>query len=121
MPVSTASRLVRAAPEVPVGDLDLALEHYSDRLGFHTKMRMPDGGYAVVEREDVALHLFSDGDSPRPVSFHIFAYGIDELERELSGRGAFLTQKVESKPWGNRDFRVVDPFGNEIKFTEPAA
>jgi len=23
------------------------------------------------------------------------------------------------KPWGNRDFRVKDDSGNELKFTEP--
>jgi uncharacterized glyoxalase superfamily protein PhnB len=121
MPQSTKPRLMRAAPEIPVADLDRALEHYSDRLGFRTMSRMPEGGYAVVQRDDVALHLFSDGEAPMPVSLHIFANGLDQLEQELGARGARITQPVQSKPWGNRDFRVVDPFGNEIKFTEPAA
>ena len=43
-------------------------------------MQMPDGDYAIVERDDVALHLFQDAVTNRPpVSFHIFASGLDEL------------------------------------------
>jgi uncharacterized glyoxalase superfamily protein PhnB len=119
MPRSTASRFMRAAPEVPVADLDEAIAYYSDQLGFRMASRMPGGEYAVVERNDVALHLFSDGAAPAAISFHIFVDGLDPLEQELGGRGARITQPVERKPWGTRDFRVVDPFGNEIKFTEP--
>jgi len=37
----------------------------------------------------------------------------------LIQRGARIAQHVEGKPWGTRDFRVTDPFGNVIKFTEP--
>jgi uncharacterized glyoxalase superfamily protein PhnB len=30
-----------------------------------------------------------------------------------------VTQEITLKPWGNREFRVIDDFGNQIKFTEP--
>jgi len=30
-----------------------------------------------------------------------------------------LLRSLGRKPWGNRDFRVRDDFGNELKFTEP--
>jgi uncharacterized glyoxalase superfamily protein PhnB len=44
---------------------------------------------------------------------------VEGLHEELSGRGARITQHIERKPWGNRDFRVRDAAGNVIKFTEP--
>jgi uncharacterized glyoxalase superfamily protein PhnB len=69
----------------------------------------------------VAIHLFEDGNRTGPVGIHIFTQGIDELHDELEAQGAAITQAVERKPWGNRDFRVTDPSGNEIKFTEPLA
>jgi len=53
------------------------------------------------------------------VSIHIFAADLDELFEDLRERGALVTQTIEKKPWGNREFRVGDEFGNEIKFTEP--
>ena len=113
-------KLLRVAPELPVSNLRAALEHYESALGFHTAMEMPGGGYAIVERGDVAIHLFEDvARSHTPSSIHIFATGLDDLYAELDQRGARIHQPIVSQPWGCRDFRVRDNSGNEIKFTEP--
>ena len=83
-------------------------------------MEMPDRQYVIVERDDVAIHLFQDsGRSHSPVSIHIFSDGLDELHSEFMRRGAHVSQGIERKVWGNRDFRVLDDSGNEIKFAEP--
>ena len=112
--------LLRIAPELPVAHLPRALEYYELNLGFKTVMTMPDGAYAIVERDGVAIHLFqSDAAGLSPVSIHIFADGLDQLHAELQKRGAHLKQGIVQKPWGNRDFRVNDNSGNELKFTEP--
>ena len=115
-------RLSRIAPELPATDLESALAHYSQKLGFRVTMRMPAGDYAVVERDGAAIHLFEDKNrSHTPVGLHIFTADIDALYAELEQSGADLTQGIARKPWGNRDFRLRDEFGNEIKFTEPLA
>jgi uncharacterized glyoxalase superfamily protein PhnB len=112
--------LMRVAPELPVNDLAEALEHYRKHLGFAVVMTMPERDYAIVERDGVALHLFENGSRAHsPGSVHIFTTGLDELHAELQMRGAQLTQAIVRQPWGNRDFRAVDPSGNAIKFTEP--
>jgi uncharacterized glyoxalase superfamily protein PhnB len=82
-------------------------------------MAMPDGDYAIVERDDVAIHLFTGGQGNGPRSIHVFTDGLDELYSEFETAGAHIKQGIIRKPWGNRDFRVLDDFGNEIKFTEP--
>ena len=83
-------------------------------------MDFPAGDYAVVERDDIAINLFEDSPRrPTPVGIHIFADGLDELQAEFLRRGAQLSQTIMQKPWGNRDLRVNDPYGNELKFTEP--
>lgn len=115
-------KLTRVAPEIPVADLEDSLAYYESRLGFEVVMKMPAGDYAIVERDNVALHLFQEVDrqaTTRKASLHIFTAGIEELYSELQGRGAQITQPITRKPWGNRDFRVSDLCGNEIKFTEP--
>ena len=114
----TEPRLQRVAPELPVNDMALALGWYGDRLGFRTVMTMPKEDYAIVERDGAALHLFLDP-AAAPIGLHIFTAGIETLESELLGRGAELDQPLAAKPWGNRDFRLRDPFGNLLKFTEP--
>jgi uncharacterized glyoxalase superfamily protein PhnB len=112
------AKLSRIAPEMPASDLASALEYYEQRMGFRLAMRMTD--YAIVERDGVAIHLFEDGARKHsPVGLHIFTEDLDELFEELRESGTLITQPIEKKPWGNREFRVKDDFGNEIKFTEP--
>jgi predicted enzyme related to lactoylglutathione lyase len=112
--------LMRVAPELPVDDMAEALQHYEKQLGFQVAMTMPELNYAIVERDGVSLHLFTnDSQAHSPGSVHIFATDLDDLLAELQTRGAQLTQAIVRQPWGNRDFRAVDPSGNAIKFTEP--
>ncbi|PYV42121.1 MAG: hypothetical protein DMG06_15055 [Acidobacteria bacterium] len=113
-------KLVRIAPELPVTNLEESLSYYRTKLGFEVEMMIPQGDYAIVERDDVALHLFQDSaKNHSPASVHIFAQELEELYTELQGRGAQVSQRIVRQPWGNRDFRITDPTGNEIKFTEP--
>jgi uncharacterized glyoxalase superfamily protein PhnB len=114
-----AATISRIAPEVPVRDLRQSIEYYEQRLGFEPVMELPDGEYAIVERDGIAIHLFQDA-ATVPVGLHIFTGDLEELQEELLSRGAQVTQKIERKPWGNRDFRVRDVSGNELKFTENA-
>src|SRR5580658_3643802 len=116
----TMARLSRIAPEIPVSNLKESLEYYERKLGFRVAMKMPSGNYAIIERDDIAIHLFQDdAKSPSPVGIHIFTEDLEALHAELQQRGARVSQKILRKPWGNRDFRVNDDSGNEIKFTEP--
>jgi uncharacterized glyoxalase superfamily protein PhnB len=113
-------KLTRIAPELPVSNLREALEHYKQKLGFRVTMQMPDSDYAIVERGDIAIHLFEDKTrSHSPVGIHIYTTGLDSLYAEFQQSGAHLSQGIVRKPWGNRDFRLKDEFGNQIKFTEP--
>jgi uncharacterized glyoxalase superfamily protein PhnB len=119
---SCMATLSRIAPELPVSDLGAAIQHYEQKLGFHTAMRMPAGDYAIVERDGVAIHLFkANGSKPSPAAIHIFTSDLDELFAEFDRRGVQFSQGIVRKPWGNRDFRLKDEFGNELKFTEPLA
>ena len=95
---------------------------YEEKLGFEVVSLLPEGDYAVVERDDVAIHLFqADGDVPPPSGFHIFTSELEDLYAEMHQRGAPIVQDIVRKPWGNRDFRVKDPWGNQLKFTESLA
>jgi catechol 2,3-dioxygenase-like lactoylglutathione lyase family enzyme len=114
------ARLSRIAPELPVANLKESIQYYEQRLGFLLVSELPGRDYAILERDNVAIHLFQDdGHSHSPVGIHIFTPGLEELHDELLQRGADLSQGILRKPWGNRDFRVNDKSGNQIKFTEP--
>jgi uncharacterized glyoxalase superfamily protein PhnB len=114
------STLARIAPELPSDDLNEAVAYYEQKLGFKVALRLPGNEYAIVERDGVAIHLFAVGGSrPSAVGVHIFTSDLDQFYIEFVRSGATITQGIERKPWGNRDFRVHDQFDNELKFTEP--
>jgi uncharacterized glyoxalase superfamily protein PhnB len=114
------AKLSRIAPELPAANLREAIDYYQQKLGFELVSEMPNGDYAIVERDDIAIHLFHDDSRVHsPAGLHLFTHDLDELHAEFVGRGAVIAQHVVRKPWGNRDFRLRDPSGNELKFTEP--
>ena len=116
------AKLTRIAPELPAFNLQASIAYYEQQLGFQLTMHLPDQGYAIVERDGIAIHLFQDElRKHSPVGIHIFTPDLDSLFAELEQRGAHLSQAILRKPWGNRDFRVVDSTSNEIKFTEPVS
>lgn len=114
-------KLARIAPELPAADIDHAVNYYERKLGFDVAMRMPGNEYAIVERDGVAIHLFADHARRTPIGVHIFTADLEHLFAEFRQSGAEIIQSIEHKPWGNREFRVRDEFGNELKFTEPLA
>lgn len=117
---TTSARLTRIAPELPAANLLDAIEYYEQKLGFEVAMRMPGGDYAIVERDGIAIHLFEDaGRAHSAMGLHIFTSDLDALYEEFKARGAHIEQEIARKTWGNREFRIEDQSGNELKFTEP--
>ena len=115
------ARLIRIAPELPAASLKSALAFYEHKLGFRVATEMPGDEYAIVERDGITIHLFGDAARKHtPVGIHIFTNELEGLRDEFKDRGARLSQDIVRKPWGNRDFRVRDEYGNELKFTEPS-
>jgi catechol 2,3-dioxygenase-like lactoylglutathione lyase family enzyme len=79
------AKLSRIAPEIPVSNLQAAIEYYEQKLGFRVVMKMSAGEYAIIERDDIAIHLFQDDTrSHSPIGMHIFTHQLDELHRNCS-------------------------------------
>jgi len=114
---SALAKLTRVAPEIPAADVKRAVDFYA-QLGFAKVFEIP-GEYAIVERDGIALHLFRAEPGQSPAGVHIFTPDLEELFAEFETGGVEFAQRVERKPWGNREFRVRDEFGNVLKFTEP--
>jgi len=64
--------LRRIAPGLSVSILRDSLDYYESKLGFRTVMTMGEGNYAVIERDDITIHLFQAGAGNSPASIHIF-------------------------------------------------
>ena len=112
-----------AIPTLPARDMDETLAYY-DRLGFRLRNRFNEfgGDYAIVVRGDLELHFFGHaGIDPRESygGCYLRVMDVDALFAELQGNGVECLSTLEDKPWGLREFAIVDPSGNLLRIGQP--
>lgn len=113
-----------AIPILPARDLAETRAFY-ERLGFQAVGWWPTafGGYAILVRGDLSMHFFSFADiSPGENYAQCYwrVQDVDTLYAEfhelgLPRFGIPRLDPVGDKPWGMREFAVVDPNGNLIR------
>jgi catechol 2,3-dioxygenase-like lactoylglutathione lyase family enzyme len=112
-------------PIFRIFDEDKAREFYLGFLGFSLdwehrfEANLPL--YAQVSREGLTLHLSAHhGDGTPGSTVFVRMTGIATFQAELLARNyRHMRPGLESKPWG-QEMTVIDPFGNTIRFCEPA-
>ena len=114
LPSSNPKQFVQGAPVLHVPDVVATATFYRDVLGF--TWDFGDSTYAVVWRDNSAIHFFM-GDG-RPHGVHLFQWvkDVDAYHQELVDRGATVDTEPTDQPYGTREFRVVDINGVGIVF-----
>ncbi len=107
-------KLDQATPELPVANLDAALEHYRDVLGFDIAWVQDSGEIGAVSHGECALFLRLTPKPISPVRIWIFADDIDAAHATFVDLGATITEPLETKPWNLRQFTMQDLDGNNI-------
>ncbi len=93
------------------------------RLGFEGGPHEMDRGYAILRRGTVELHFFTHGELvPAESSSGCYIRVMDVenfyrscLPSQLPRTGIPRMDSLEDKPWGLREFAIVDPDGNLIR------
>lgn len=93
------------------------------RLGFEGGTHAFDSGYAILRRGTVELHFAThDGLVPEESSAgcYIRVGDVDSFHRscssaQLPSSSIPRMDALEDKPWGLREFAIVDPDGNLIR------
>jgi catechol 2,3-dioxygenase-like lactoylglutathione lyase family enzyme len=114
------SSIGKPVPELPVADVELAQQHYKDRLGFDVGWTYPDKQIGAVVRGNSVIFFRRKTPLFEPSVNWIFAEDIDALYQEYKTRGAFIADPLEVKPWGLRQFAVRDLDGNLFYFHHDA-
>jgi len=123
-----------AVPTLPVTNMAEGVDFYHGTLGFEIKHQETD--YAVLSCDRVSLHLWAASDESwrkgeRVVvsgvesfiagthSCRIEVEGIEEIHQDLQPKGIIHPNgQLANKPWGTREFAVLDPCGNLVTFFE---
>ena len=110
--------MLKALPQLPVGNVAAAVAHYRDVLGFHVNHQQDDLG--VMDRDRITVLLIPRTERHAGIgSAYIYVEDADALFTELRANGANLGEEPVSHPWGLRDFGVLDPDGNQLRFGQP--
>jgi catechol 2,3-dioxygenase-like lactoylglutathione lyase family enzyme len=114
------TRFAMAVPIIPARDTAASAAWYRDYLGFEIVHCEPE--YAIVERDGIGVHLWGpSGIEPADsmTMFRIRVGGIDELYEYCRSKSiVHPNAPLEEKPWGAREFAVLDGDGNLLTFFE---
>jgi len=108
-----------AVPEIPVTDMNAALDYYESKLGFNIDWGGA-GGIAGISKGDCRIFLTDRDfrqhyDNTAPVTIWLNLNSkeeVDELYEIWNANEARIISAPESKPWKLHEFTVSDPDGN---------
>ena len=115
-PTSSPAQFVQGAPVLHVPDVKAAAAFYRDVLGF--TWDFGDDSYAVVWRDNSAIHFVRDDGKPNGVHLFQWVRDVDAYCREVRGRGAVVASEPADRPYGIREFGVQDLNGLGIVFRQ---
>lgn len=113
--------LTSVHPKLPMRNNTVTREYYVNQLGFTELSNY--GHYLIVEKEQVQLHFFAFREL-NPLENYSQVYlrcnGIEELYQSLLKRNVSIHPNgtLETKPWGQKEFSLLDPDHNLLTFGE---
>jgi len=109
--------LISINPKLPMRDKAVTRDFYINKLGFQQfGGDYPD--YLMVERDSIQVHFFIFKELDPKENYgqvYIRTDDIDGWYKEILGRGVKAT-KLEMKPWGQKEFAILDPDNNLLTF-----
>ena len=113
-PTENPKQFIQGSPVLHVPDVIAAAEFYRDVLGFNWDFG--DESYAVVWRDNSAIHFVRDESGPKYVHLFQWVRDVDAYYAEISSRGAFVVSEPTDQPYGIREFAMQDLNGVGIVF-----
>ncbi len=110
--------LEKIMPELPLNDVTAGVAYYRDVLGF--SVNFENGEIGVMDRDAARILLIARTERHTGIgSCYVYVADADALHAELMGKRAGVQGEPVSRPWGLREFEVLDPEGNRITFGQP--
>jgi catechol 2,3-dioxygenase-like lactoylglutathione lyase family enzyme len=105
-------------PVLPALNMPETLAFYESHLGF--KQVHIEKEYGIIGRDNIHIHfwLCKDRKICEASGCRIRVDGVDELYSSCEQSIIHPNAKLESKPWGAKEFGILDLNGNLITFAE---
>jgi uncharacterized glyoxalase superfamily protein PhnB len=114
------------APNLPANDVLKAVEWYEQKLGFSRLFIHPEESPTVgaVARDGAEIQLFQMKIDPKKSDWmcNLRVTGIEQLYEEYSNQEVIHPNgSLQVKPWGQKEFAVIDLDGACLTFSEPVS
>jgi len=102
-------------------DKRITREFYSNRLGFKEIGSADFDGYLMMEKDQIQIHFFEFKELDPKENYgqvYIRTDKIDELYNSILEKDTTIhpNGKLGIKPWGQKEFSVLDPDNNLLTF-----
>lgn len=115
--------LTQINPKLPMRDKLITREFYINKLGFSEFGSSDFEGYLMLEKDHIQIHFF-EFKALNPFENYGQVYirtdAIDPLYQQLLDAKTAIhpNGSLEIKPWGQKEFSILDPDHNLLTFGE---
>lgn len=108
-------------PKLPMRDKSVTLAFYTNRLGFKVFGSADYDGYLMMEKDQIQIHFFEFKELKPKENYgqvYIRTDNIDDFYKLLFEKQTEIhpNGKLEVKPWGQKEFSLLDPDNNLLTF-----
>ena len=108
-------------PKLPMRNKNVTREFYINKLGFKELGSADFDGYLMIEKDQIQIHFFEFKELDPKENYgqvYIRTDNIDSFYQSLLDSKTTIHPNgpLESKPWGQKEFAVLDPDHNLLTF-----
>jgi hypothetical protein len=108
-------------PKLPMRDKNITKEYYIKELGFNELGTLDYDGYLMLEKDKIQIHFFEFKELDPKENYGMVYIRTDDIENLYK---SLLEKKIkihpngplETKPWGQKEFALLDPDNNLLTF-----
>ncbi len=113
--------LIDIHPKLPMRNKKITKEFYLNKLGFKEFGSADFDGYLMIEKDNIQIHLFEFNELDPKENYgqvYVRTDDIDGLYKSMLENKTAIhpNGKLESKPWGQKEFSILDPDNNLLTF-----
>ncbi|MES2578833.1 MAG: VOC family protein [Bacteroidota bacterium] len=108
-------------PKLPMRNKAITRDYYLNELGFEEYGSADFDGYLMVQKDSIQIHFFEFKELDPKENYgqvYIRTDDIDKLYQSLVDKKISIHPNgpLEIKPWGQKEFSLLDPDNNLLTF-----
>lgn len=114
-------KLTAIHPKLPMRNKSITRDFYVHKLGFSLCGTTDYEGYLMLKKDQIEIHFFEFPALPPEQNYGMVYIRTDDIDRlyqsfQENSVAIHPNGQLETKPWGQREFSILDPDSNLLTF-----